>query len=204
MHVHLGLHGDFRMIAMGDDGKPPEPYGAVRMRVVHGDDILELTGPTACETLDAKQVKALHDRLGPDLLDPRADVEAVRAKFKKRSTPVGTLLMDQSVLSGIGNVYRSELLYRQRLYPKTPAKSLDDATFDRLWKDARQLLRTGVKLGMILTVDEEDLGKPVKKTKRLERYNVYKRPSCRGCGAKVKTMTLAGRLCFYCPKEQKR
>jgi endonuclease-8 len=205
VHVHLGLHGAFRTLPRPAAGERlPDARGAVRMRLVGGPRIVELTGPTACETLDAAGVAKIRDRLGPDLLDGRADAERVWDRIHKRRTPIGALLMDQSVLSGIGNVFRAEVLYRQRIHPLAPGSSLRRAQFDGLWHDAVQLLRLGVKVGHIVTVDPADVGglAPAK-TVGDDRFLIYRRPTCRRCGAKVMQFTLAGRDCFACPKEQR-
>ncbi len=204
VHVHLGMHGAFRTLpapAKGD--APPEPIGQVRMRIVGGAKIVELTGPTACEVLDDQAVKKLRARLGPDLLDPKADPEIVWNQVSKRRTPIGALLMDQSIMSGIGNVYRAEVLYRQGVHPMLPGSSLDRKTFDKVWTDSVKLLKLGVKLGHIITVDPDDISKPLAKAAGDDRFLIYRRQKCRRCGGPVHQFTLAGRDCYFCPKEQK-
>lgn len=203
MHIHLGMHGAFRVIATGPKGEVPEPVGQVRVRLVGGTKIVELTGPTACETLDEAGVKKIRDRLGPDVLDPRADREIVWKRVSVSKAPVGILLMDQSVVSGIGNVYRSEVLLRQKVHPLLPGNKLGRDAFDRLWEDSVGLLKIGVKQGRIVTVDADDVGVPIAKAGRDQRFLIYRRPTCRRCGGKVMQCTLAGRDCFLCPADQK-
>jgi endonuclease-8 len=204
VHVHLGMHGAFRTLPMPGRGEAlPEPVGQVRMRIVGGAKIVELTGPTACEALDAAGVARIRDRLGPDVIDPTADADIVWARVCKSRTPIGLLLMDQSVVSGIGNAYRSDILYRRHVHPLLPVSSVDRKTFDAIWADSVHLLRLGVKLGHIITTEPDDIGMPLNQAGRDDRFLVYRRPTCRRCGAKVMEMTLAGRVCFFCPKEQK-
>ena len=204
VHVHLGMHGSFRTLPMPDDGKPlPEPRGAVRMRLVGGPKIVELTGPTACHTLAPPEVQAIRDRLGPDVLDPAADAGAVWDRVHRSKAPIGILLMDQSVVSGIGNVYRAEVLYRQKVHPLLPGNRLTRDQFDRVWTDSCDLLATGVKFGHIVTVDEADVGVPLSKATGDKRFLIYRRPTCRRCGGPVMQFTLAGRDCFLCKREQK-
>ena len=205
VHVHLGLHGAFRTLPMPGKGHPlPEARGAVRMRLVGGPKIVELTGPTACETLDGPGVAKLRGRLGPDVLDPAADAEAVWARVHKSRAPIGLLLMDQSVVSGIGNVYRAEVLYRQRVHPLVAGLALKREQFDRLWHDSVRLLNLGLKLGHIVTVDPADVGGlPAARSVGDKRFLIYRRPTCRRCGAPVMQFTLGGRDCFVCPNEQK-
>ena len=205
VHVHLGLHGSFRTIPMPPAGQPlPEPRGAVRMRLVGGPQIVELTGPTACHTLAPVEVKAIRDRLGPDVLDPAADAEQVWSRLSKSKSPVGLLLMDQSVVSGIGNVYRAEVLYRQKVHPLLPGRALKREQFDRIWTDARDLLAKGVRYGHIVTVDPADIDVPLAKATGDRRFLIYRRPTCRRCDGPVMQFSLAGRDCFYCQREQRR
>ncbi len=72
LHVHLGLYGKFR----DGSGTPPEPRGALRLRLVGGGHWLDLRGPTACELLTAPEVESRTARLGPDPLRRGADVRA--------------------------------------------------------------------------------------------------------------------------------
>ena len=203
VHVHLGMHGSFRTSTRERGEAAPEPRGAVRMRLVGERTVVDLSGPTACEVLDPPGVQKLLDRLGPDVLDPHADAEAVWEKVHRSVTPIGVLLMDQSVISGIGNAYRAEILYRQRVHPLVPGKKIKREAFDRLWADSVHLLKIGVKYGHILCVDQAEMGKPLSKAGRKDRFHVYRNETCRGCGAKVKMIVMAGRECFFCPREQK-
>jgi hypothetical protein len=111
LHVHLGLYGTFA----GGTGAPPPPRGALRMRwVADGADgsgvWTDLRGPTACDVLSVPEVDTILARLGPDPLQPRADGGRALRRIAGSRTAVGALLMDQSVLAGVGNVYRAELL----------------------------------------------------------------------------------------------
>ena len=120
LHVHLGLYGKF----VTGVGVPPEPRGALRLRLVGGGYWSDLRGPTACEIFTPADVDALFDRLGPDPLRPRADPLRAFARLTRSRTSVAALLMDQSVIAGIGNVYRAELLFRHRVDPFLPGRSL--------------------------------------------------------------------------------
>jgi endonuclease-8 len=110
LHVHLGLYGKF---APGR-GEPPEPRGALRLRLSNDEAWTDLRGPIACELVTPDQVETLVSRLGPDPLRPRADPSAAYRRIARSRAPIGVLLMDQSVIAGIGNVYRAEVLFRAR------------------------------------------------------------------------------------------
>ncbi|GAB3143410.1 Fpg/Nei family DNA glycosylase [Marisediminicola antarctica] len=191
----------------GADTFPPEPIGAVRVRLLTHDTVADLRGPTACEVLGAEEVQAVIARLGPDpLVDPgkRSEdrfVEVVR----KKPTPIGLLLMDQSVVSGIGNVYRAELLFRAHLNPHTPGRDVPEETVRALWRDWSKLLKLGVQHGQMMTMDR--LGakqKAAALAHREDRHWVYHRAGlpCRVCGTPIAVEMAAGRKLYWCPKDQ--
>jgi endonuclease-8 len=117
IHVHLGLYGTFTIGA----GVPPPPIGQVRLRLVGPRAYGDLRGATACDLVDEQAQQALVDRLGPDPLRPDADWERMWHAMSRSRRSVAALLMDQSVVAGIGNVYRAELLYRAGLDPRLRA-----------------------------------------------------------------------------------
>ncbi len=86
----------------------------------------------------------------------REGEERFVATVAKKPTPIGLLLMDQSVVSGIGNVYRAELLFRARLSPHTPGRLVPEETARGLWRDWVHLLEIGVKTGQMMTMDDLD------------------------------------------------
>jgi endonuclease-8 len=186
---------------------PPEPVGQVRVRILTESAVADLRGPTACEVLRPDQVALVIGKLGPDALVDHA-VEAEQrftASVRKKSTPIGLLLMDQSVVSGIGNVYRAELLFRARLNPHTPGKLLAEDTVRGLWRDWTKLLTIGVQTGQMLTMDgldEEAYRKAL--ASRDDRHWVYHRAGlpCRVCGTNILMEPAAGRKLYWCPSCQ--
>jgi endonuclease-8 len=197
VHVHLGLYGTFR-----EHRTPmPEPRGAVRMRMVGADYGADLRGPTACEVVDEAQVSAILDRLGPDPLRSDADPSEAWARISKSRRAIGALLMDQSVLAGVGNVYRSELLFRHGIDPYRPGRDIDRSEFDSAWTDLVELMNVGVRRGRIIVVrPEHDEGAPAYGPRRPRTY-VYRRTGepCRLCGTPVRTAEMEGRNLFWCP-----
>ncbi|MCX7522205.1 Fpg/Nei family DNA glycosylase [Microbacterium sp. STN6] len=183
---------------------PPEPVGQVRVRLLTDTAVADLRGPTACEVILAEQVQATVDRLGPDPLNddsPEAGERFVAA-VRRKPTPIGLLLMDQSVVSGIGNVYRAELLYRSRLNPHTPGKQVPAETAAALWEDWAYLLGLGVATGQMMTMDGLDDDSYAKAmSSRADRHWVYKREGlpCRVCGTNIALETIGARKLYWCP-----
>jgi endonuclease-8 len=189
------------------DTFPPEPVGAVRVRLLASDTVADLRGPTACEVLQPEEVQAVIAKLGPDPLvdDAQAGQERFVAAAIKKATPIGLVLMDQNVVSGIGNVYRAELLFRARLDPHKPAKLVPRETLVELWNDWTYLLGVGVKTGQMLTMDglsDEDYVNAL--ARRDDRHWVYHRTGkpCRVCGTPIVMEMAAGRKLYFCPVDQ--
>jgi len=189
------------------DTFPPEPVGQVRVRLLTDTVSADLRGPTACEVLDPAQVDAVMKRLGPD--PQLADTPAAEARFvdavRKKPTRIGLLLMDQSVVSGIGNVYRAELLFRARINPHAPGKSLSEESLRALWRDWAHLLAIGVNTGQMMTMDDLDGDAYVLAMKnRADRHWVYKREGlpCRVCGTHITLEEMGARKLYYCPSCQ--
>ena len=186
---------------------PPDPIGQVRVRLLTEATVADLRGPTACEVLTAEQVAHTIGKLGPDPLvdDPDAGEERFVAAVRRKSTPIGLLLMDQSVVSGIGNVYRAELLFRAKLNPHTPGKLLAPELVRQLWRDWTHLLTIGVQTGLMLTMeglDDEAQRKAL--ASREDRHWVYHREGlpCRVCGTNIVMEMAAARKLYWCPQCQ--
>jgi endonuclease-8 len=109
--------------------------------------------------------------------------------------------MNQAVISGIGNVYRAELLFRAGLNPKTPGEKISESALLAIWDDAVKLMRIGVKKGVMLTRDDHLSGTVLVK----DRYFVYKREGllCRVCNKKVVVEEFLARKLYWCPKCQR-
>ena len=108
--------------------------------------------------------------------------------------------MDQSVLAGVGNVYRAELLFRAGVNPYTPGNQLAEETVAGIWTDVVDLMPLGVKTGLMLTRDGYLKGRP----KKDDRYNVYKREGlpCRNCSQAISIALLQARKLYWCGKCQ--
>jgi endonuclease-8 len=106
--------------------------------------------------------------------------------------------MDQSIMSGIGNIYRSEILWRQSVHPETPGRAISRQTFDRIWEDARELLNIGVKHNAIITVE----GARPSKGRYRERVNIFSKSTCPVCKGPIRRFEIGGRRVFVCEKCQ--
>jgi endonuclease VIII len=205
--VHLGLYGTFIEWPLNGSANVglPAPVGQVRMRMVGTAYGTDLRGPTVCELLDDGQIADLLSRLGPDPLRRGADPAWAWARITKSRRPIGALVMDQTVIAGVGNVYRSELLFRHRIDPYRPGRAIGEAEFDAAWADLVALMRVGLRRGKIIVVrPEHDHGPPSYLPERPRTY-VYRRAGepCRVCATTIRTAELECRNVFWCPACQK-
>jgi endonuclease-8 len=209
VHVHLGLFGKFTVVR----GEPDRPsIGAVRLRLAGKGHVAELRGPTACSLVTPEEVAALRARLGPDPLRSDSDPTGAFHRIRRSKRPIGELLMDQAIIAGIGNVYRSELLHRLRLDPATAGRDVPDLLLKTLWEDLVTLMPLGVATGRILTRDEDVAAARTLLAKKKRApgrqvtvpkpdYDVYRRTDapCSRCGTAIVTAVAAGRNLFWCP-----
>lgn len=194
LHIHLGLYGRFR----AHRAPPPEPRGAVRLRVVGEERAFDLHGPTACELLEEPALSALRDRLGQDPLRSDQDPEQVWRRISRSRAAMGTLLLNQSVIAGIGNVYRAELLFQHGIHPERPGKTVSRTEFDALWETLVRWMRVGVRYNRIITADAAAIGKTPGRMKRGERLMIYKKQTCGSCGSAVQSWLQAARTIYAC------
>jgi len=194
---------------LADEGAewPPPVVGQVRLRLLTDVTCADLRGPTACQLQTPDEVAATIAKLGPDPLvdDIAKGEEAFTTVVRRKPTPIGQLLMDQSVVSGIGNVYRAELLFRARQNPHTPGREVREDVVRDLWRDWVRLLTIGVETGQMMTMDDLDADAyRAAMAHRDDRHWVYHRAGlpCRVCGTAIVVEDMATRKLYWCPKCQ--
>jgi endonuclease VIII len=204
VHVHLGLIGKFDVV----EGPAPAPVGQVRLRLQNDTAYADLRGATQCDLVGPERRAQILDQLGADPLRPDADPNFAWSRISRSARPIGDLLMDQSVLAGVGNVYRAEILFRHRIHPLRPGKTLRRGQFLALWADLVELMEEGVRTGRIDTVRPEHtpeaMGRPPRQDDHGGEVYVYRRhgQDCLVCGSRVRTDVLVGRNLFWCARCQ--
>ncbi len=204
LHVHLGLIGSFLL------GPPDPPRGEVRVRVATRETAADLRGPQLCAIQTSAEVAAQIALLGPDPLRADADPEVAWRRIRRSGRPIAALLMDQTILSGIGNVYRAEVLFRNRVNPHRVGADLSRRSWSLIWQDLIMLMPIGVSTGRIDTVRPEHTPEAMGRPPRVDDHGgevyVYRRTGqlCLVCGSRVRTEVLAGRNLFWCGRCQRR
>lgn len=198
LYVHLGLIGKWKR----QPSPAPDMVGQVRLRLIGPDQTWDLAGAMRCELIDPDERTAILAKLGPDPLRPRSDPEPMWEKLHRSSKPMGALLLDQSVVAGLGNVFRAELLFLTGIDPRRPGKDLSRAEFNALWAETVRQLRLGLRRGRIVTRHPEDLPASASKVGREDAVYVYKQQHCVRCGSELLVAPMAGRRIWWCPIHQ--
>lgn len=192
VHTHHRMTGSWRVYGLGQ--RWARSRTSARVVIACGDTTAVCHTSPVVEVLDEAAVRRHPElrRLGPDLCLPDADIdEAVRrwARMVAGDTQVGDALLHQGVSSGIGNVYRSEVLWVHRLHPTTPSRQVPEPLRAALLRTASEQLRANLTPGPRTTVSGG--------------LAVYGRAgrACRRCGAAIEVAHLGGnaRIAYWCP-----
>jgi endonuclease VIII len=211
LHSHLGMTGSWHRYAPGERWRRPAS-GLVALLETDAQVAVCFDAPVV-ELLEHRAV-GLHPALaglGPDLLDQAPDLEAAVARLqdaRRAGLSIGEALLDQRAVAGLGNAYRSEVLFTEGLDPFLPAGSLPRERLLRLLQVGRDMLRANTGGGDRVTMPDA-LGAPPGAGGGLRRTTdrwVYARAGrpCRRCGTLIRSAALGQppRRVYWCPRCQ--
>lgn len=185
LHTHMKMTGAWHVYAM--DARWRKPASQARVVVECGDRVAVGFNVPVVEVIE-RRAEHLHPalaNLGPDVLQPPVDLDEVRRRAATRppQLPVADLLLDQGVVAGIGNIWRSEALFAERVDPATPVATLPAGVLDRVVTTASELMTraaTGTR-------------------PRAQVYGRARRP-CTRCRTPIRAARFAGgRTVYWCP-----
>jgi formamidopyrimidine-DNA glycosylase len=133
--------------------------------------------------------------LGPEPEDPRLSAAALGERLAARRGPIKSVLLDQSVIAGVGNIYAAEALWHAGISPRAAAASLSSARVERLLEGLRRALADGhVNAGRY------------HRGERQIPFNVYDREGepCPRCARPIRRIAQAGRSTYFCARCQAR
>ena len=208
LRTHMRMNGSWHLYRHGERWwRAPQ---AMRVRIDTADwvavafhvPVAELVTPRQLETRDPVA------QLGPDLLGVGFDrEEAVRRIIASAARPIAMTLLDQRIVAGIGNVYKSEVLFLCGVHPEAPSSAVPLPVLDAMVDTARRLLGDSVVEGSSARIQTyRNLRQLNAATEHDESLWVYGRRGkpCRRCGAPIemKTMGLDARSTYWCPQCQ--
>jgi len=183
---------------------PVEEPESARMLVLDldGDRRLFLrdeTGFTRARLLTADELEERLSSLGPEPLERGFDASYLQRKIGSRRAQIKPLLLDQKVVSGIGNIYADEILYDARLHPRRKANTLTEGEWEALYAAIRSNLAAGVEhRGTTVRLYRDVLDRPGEHQNYLRVFEKHGQP-CPGCEGEVVREKVSGRPTHYCP-----
>lgn len=200
--MHLGMSGSFRVERQVADARSPEKHDHVDICLSSGA-VVVFNDPRRFGVMDlvgASEVGAQLE-LGPEPLSADFDGEVLAASCAGSRAPLKAILMDQTVVAGVGNIYASEALHLARLSPLRLGSTL--ATTSGRPRESAHRLAAAVKSVLELAVRRQTGGRRYAES----RFRVYDRAGAacprRGCGGTIRRIVQAGRSTFYCPRCQR-
>lgn len=201
LETHMRMTGSWHLYTTGERWR--KPVHLVRCRIVVADHEAVCFSAPVVRTFATRAAGSVDDpvaHLGPDLCLESSGAEPVVAECVRRmahlepDTPIGEVLLDQRVANGVGNVYKSEVCWHERLDPFTPVGEVPRELRERLIATSARLLRANLGPGRRRTVAEG-----------LAAYGRRGR-SCRRCGGRIRSRTWGGlaRVTYWCPGCQHR
>ena len=190
LRTHLRMNGSWHRYRPGERWR--RPPGRARL-VLEVDGAVAVCFDAPVVELFETRAEQLHpslSRLGPDLLSPDFDAAEAHRRLRapeRREMSISEALLDQRALAGIGNIWRNETLFAERVDPFIPVGEVDEATLDRLIATARRLLNDSVRMP------------PGRSPMRV--YRRTGRP-CPRCGTAIRSAPLSAeipRTTYWCP-----
>ena len=161
------------------------------------------TGFTRARLLDAAELEERLRPLGPEPLEEGFGAGHLKGVLGGRRVQIKAALLDQKVVSGIGNIYVDEILYDARLHPRRKANTLSDAEWEALHRAIRKNLRAGVEhRGTTVRLYRDVLNRAGSHQDYLRVFEKHGKP-CPDCEGKVVREKIGGRSTHYCPSCQR-
>jgi formamidopyrimidine-DNA glycosylase len=202
--AHLGMSGQ---LVVGDPGRPLTPHVRARFSFTdEGPDLRFVDQRTfghLCLSPGGSDVPAAIAHIAPDPLEPAFDDELFAARLRKRRTGVKRALLDQSLISGVGNIYADEALWRARMHWARGADALRRADVMRLLGAVRRVFTAAIHAGgtSFDSLYVQVSGQSGYFDRSLAVYGRAGEP-CPRCGAPVVRERFMNRSSFRCPRCQ--
>ncbi len=218
--AHLGMSGQ---MVVGDPGRPLSPHVRARFTFTDGGPDLRFTDqrtfghlmvvpfahavpvPSPLAAAFARELPAPIAHIAPDPLEPAFDPDTFAVRLTRRRTGVKRALLDQSLISGVGNIYADEALWRARLHWARPTETLRRGQVSGLLEAVREVLTEALKAGgtsfdsLYVNVN----GESGYFDRSLEAYGRAGEP-CSRCGTPIRRDSFMNRSSYSCPRCQPR
>ena len=190
LRFHFGMTGYFKYFLKEGE----EKHGRVIFEYDDGGRLVYVSQRKLGEIdiLSDPEEYSEKNNIGPDALN------LSRSKFKEllktKRGALKTALMDQELMSGIGNVYSDEIMFQARIHPKSDVPSMPDDKLDALYDAVQKSLKTAIEKNVNIDNFPDNFLLPHRE----------QGGKCPGCGGEIKPIKFSGRRGFYCPECQKK
>ncbi len=195
---HLRMTGRLDVLA-ADAGLPDGPHLRAWFALADGRRLAFTDARKFGRIWLVEDAAEVVGKLGPEPLDLAFTSEMLASRLRDRRAAIKSILLDQTVIAGVGNIYADEALFLAGIHPLRPASGLNEAEIGRLWDALRFVLRESVAArGTLLRDYRTPYGQEGVYQNRLR---VYRRAGerCRRCGATIERIRVAQRSTHFCP-----
>ena len=212
LHTHLGMKGAWHRYRPGERWRRGQDHAVA---VIETERVVAVCFDAPVVELLPSRALAIHPALsdlGPDLLAESPDIQAAAARVRsaeRLELTIAEVLLDQTAVAGLGNVYRSEILFSERVDPFAQVGLLGEGTIERLLRTGARLLRANLRGGARVTMPDAsgawpDATSPSPRNGRLWVYRRAGRP-CRRCGTLIHSASLGQppQRLYWCPACQR-
>ena len=200
--IHLGMSGNLRICPLNTAVQKHD-----HMDILFADCLLRFTDPRRFGAIlwlgQHPEQSTLLSKLGPEPLSDEFTSEHLYIAAKGRKLPVKQFIMDQSVVTGVGNIYATEALFQAGINPTRGAGNISQKRYQVLVEAIKESLQEAIKQGG--TTLKDFVGGDGKPGYFQQTLHVYGKAGekCEACETQLKTVKLAGRTTVYCPQCQK-
>ncbi len=205
--THLRMSGRFMLLSNGSDD-PKFAHAVFHLdndsRLVF-DDQRHFGLMKIVETAKLAEAKELA-KLAPEPFSNAFSLEYLRSTLKSSRRTIKELLVDQTKVCGLGNIYASECLFIARINPEKRANAISSKKAVDLYDGIREILKEAIDYGSTLAVDPEDIGGSIYGNGPETAWRVYDREGqpCVACGTAILRLKQGGRSSYYCRRCQRR
>jgi len=153
--------------------------------------------------VDRKKIPGIFKDLGPDAMDSTLSFKYFKEVLKNKKGDVKKILMDQSVITGIGNIYSDEILFEAKIHPKMKINSLTDTEIRKIYTSMKKILSEAIqKRGTSISDFRDTAGEKGSYGEARRVYRKTNEPCPKKCGGTIQKITVGGRSAHFCPKCQ--
>lgn len=154
--------------------------------------------------IDKDEFKELQNKYGPEILDPALDSQRFYALVRSKKTSIKNLLLEQKIISGVGNIYATDALFLAKINPNTQTKDITQDQSEKLFKALREVIKESISKRGSTLQDKMYVDVFGKEGEYQKYFKIYSKDKCTNCGSRVSFEKINGRGTYFCPNCQKR